>query len=201
VLSISIKEASNVTNSALEGAIVGTIFVEKALVLATVHDVFSWCVLGLHVGVLRSTGPIDQILARLQGGSHDGAWEQVIVLGLQSALHIRLLLDRGLIKVECAVAHQSFPLLGLELVIACHFEHDWVLSPGWLAHSVLARIGLLRERHTGIFLTFGLLLVENVRKLTVEDGITRLLTQLCFDLGSILHYFSPLPNNYNLHAW
>ena len=190
LLSFSIKETSKVTDSALEGAVVRAIFVEQALILGAVHHVLSRCILGLHVGVLRCTGPVNQVFARLQSGFHGNAWEQIIIFGLKSTLHSRLVFDRWLVEIEGAVTHESFPLLGLELVVACNFEHDWVLSPGWLAHCVLARISRLSVSQARVLFTLGLLLGEHIRKLTVKDGISRLLTQLCLNLGSVLHYFS-----------
>ncbi len=157
LLSISIKETSKVTDSTLEGAVVRAIFVEQALVLGAVHHVFSRCVLGLHVGVLGCTGPVDQVFARLQSGFHGNTWEQIIIFGLKSALHGRLVLDRWLVEIEGAVTHESFPLLGLELVVACNFEHDWVLSPGWLAHRILTRVSRLSVSQARVCFTLGLL--------------------------------------------
>mmetsp|Transcript_30126 Transcript_30126/g.35222 ORF Transcript_30126/g.35222 Transcript_30126/m.35222 type:complete len:214 (-) Transcript_30126:6-647(-) len=190
----SVKQASEMADTAFESFVVGAISVKQALVAGAIHNLVLRSFLFLHVGVLRLASPRDQVFSRLEGGAHDSTREQIVELRLQSALHLRLVLQRRSIEVESAFAHKSFPLLALELVVASDLEDGRVLAPGGLADSVPVGIHALSKRHSFVSLALRLLLGEHIGELSVEDGVARLLTQLGFDLGTVLHCCNSLSN-------
>lgn len=187
VVFVSIKEASDVADFSLDGVVVRSVLGQEGAVASAVHHLILGCLFVSHVLVLGRASPHHQVLPRLQSGAHRNTREQIVVLGLEGLLHGALFADVRLVKVEGAVAHERLPLLGLELVVTWHLEGSDVLTP---SRSLVRVLGPILEVTVGngrILLSFGLLLGDHVSELAVKDLVARLLTQLGFDLGTVLH--------------
>ena len=68
---LSIEEASEVANAALQVLVVGTICIKKALIAGAVHASILRRIFGLHVGVLGGASPVDKVFSGLESRAHD----------------------------------------------------------------------------------------------------------------------------------